>query len=133
MSLYQLERERDLAELVEALRRSDDPAIRRRAAEIIGGIFENDDVAESDIVLEDGSDGDPILGAAGAGERETVIDALVSSVKEDDAEGVRAAASAGENVLPAVVDAGKAYATVGEIMGIFEEEYGSYRETATIT
>lgn len=109
MSLYQLERERDLAELVETLRRSDDPAIRRRAAEIIGGIFENDDVAESDIVLKDGSDGDPILGAAGAGERETVIDALVSSVKEDDAEGVRAAAidaldHHGQESLERVVD-----------------------------
>jgi len=91
MSLYQLERERDLAELVETLRRSDDPAIRRRAAEIIGGIFETDDVAESDLLLE-ASGGDPILGATEAGERETVIDALVAAVKDDADEGVRAAA-----------------------------------------
>ena len=61
MSLYQLQRERDLAELVETLRRSDDPAIRCRAAEIIGGIFETDDIDESDLVLEDGPGGDPIL------------------------------------------------------------------------
>jgi methylmalonyl-CoA mutase N-terminal domain/subunit len=34
----------------------------------------------------------------------------------------------GGNVVPAVVDAVKAYATMGEIMGVFEEEFGSYRE-----
>ena len=32
----------------------------------------------------------------------------------------------GGNVVPAV-DAVKAYATMGEIMGVFEEEFGSYR------
>ena len=108
MSLYQLERERDLAELVETLRRSDDPAIRRRAAEIVGGIFEADDVAESDLVLEE-SGGDPILGATEAGERETVIDALVAAVKDDADEGVRAAAidaldHHGQESLERVVD-----------------------------
>ena len=92
MSLYQLQRERDLGQLVETLRRSDDPAIRRRAAEIIGGIFESDDIDEPDLVLNDGPGDDSILGAAEDGERETVIDVLVSTVKHDDAEGVRAAA-----------------------------------------
>ncbi|MEZ3145195.1 methylmalonyl-CoA mutase [Halobaculum sp. MBLA0143] len=34
-----------------------------------------------------------------------------------------------ENVMPYIVDAVKAYATMGEIMDVFEREYGSYRET----
>ncbi len=34
----------------------------------------------------------------------------------------------GGNVVPAVVDAVKAYATMGEIMGVFEDEFGSYQE-----
>jgi methylmalonyl-CoA mutase N-terminal domain/subunit len=45
---------------------------------------------------------------------------------------VRAAASAGENVIPPLVDAVGVYATMGEIMGIFEDEYGSYRETVSV-
>ncbi|WP_276281453.1 acyl-CoA mutase large subunit family protein [Halorussus caseinilyticus] len=38
-----------------------------------------------------------------------------------------------ENVMPAIVDAVKAYATMGEIMQVFEAEYGSYQETVTVT
>ena len=34
-----------------------------------------------------------------------------------------------ENVIPAIVDAVKVYATMGEIMGVFEDQYGSYQET----
>ena len=34
-----------------------------------------------------------------------------------------------ENVMPYIVDAVKAYATMGEIMDVFERQYGSYRET----
>ncbi|SHH67321.1 acyl-CoA mutase large subunit family protein [Halobaculum gomorrense] len=34
-----------------------------------------------------------------------------------------------ENVMPAVVDAVKTYATMGEIMDVFETHYGAYRET----
>ncbi|WP_254525668.1 acyl-CoA mutase large subunit family protein [Natrinema caseinilyticum] len=34
----------------------------------------------------------------------------------------------GENVMPYVVDAVKAYATMGEIMAVFEEHHGSYQE-----
>jgi methylmalonyl-CoA mutase N-terminal domain/subunit len=33
-----------------------------------------------------------------------------------------------ENVMPYIVDAVKAYATMGEIMEVFEEQYGSYQE-----
>jgi methylmalonyl-CoA mutase N-terminal domain/subunit len=34
-----------------------------------------------------------------------------------------------ENVMPYIVSAVKAYATMGEIMDVFEREFGSYRET----
>ncbi|PSP55150.1 methylmalonyl-CoA mutase [Halobacteriales archaeon QS_1_67_19] len=37
-----------------------------------------------------------------------------------------------ENVMPAIIDAVKVYATMGEIMKVFEAEYGSYQETASI-
>jgi methylmalonyl-CoA mutase N-terminal domain/subunit len=41
---------------------------------------------------------------------------------------VRAAASSGENVMPSVMDAVTAYATVGEIMGALKAELGTFRE-----
>ena len=42
-------------------------------------------------------------------------------------EGVRAAAAAEENLVPLLVDAVKAYATVGEICGVLREVFGEYR------
>jgi methylmalonyl-CoA mutase N-terminal domain/subunit len=50
---------------------------------------------------------------------EAVEDAL--STLED-------AIRADENTMPAIVEAVKAYATMGEIMQVFEAEYGSYQE-----
>ncbi len=94
MSLYQLERERDLDELVETLRRSDDPPIRGRAAEIIGGLFESDDVDRENLLLESetgnelGIDTEPDDGT----DAESVVDVLVSVVSDDESEAVRAAA-----------------------------------------
>ena len=41
---------------------------------------------------------------------------------------LRAAIDADENVMPAIVTAVKAYATMGEIMAVFEAEHGTYRE-----
>ncbi|MFB6179935.1 MAG: methylmalonyl-CoA mutase [Halorientalis sp.] len=38
----------------------------------------------------------------------------------------------GENVMPSIVEAVKAYATMGEIMGVFEDYYGSYQETVSV-
>ncbi|MFB6068501.1 MAG: methylmalonyl-CoA mutase [Halobacterium sp.] len=38
----------------------------------------------------------------------------------------------GENVMPALVDAVQVYATMGEIMDVFADTYGTYRETASI-
>ncbi|CDK39864.1 Methylmalonyl-CoA mutase [Halorubrum sp. DM2] len=67
--------------------------------------------------------------------RERQLDRLesVKADRDDDAvaaalEDLRDAVDAGENVMPAVVAAVKAYATMGEVMAVFEAEHGSYRE-----
>ncbi|WP_276300757.1 acyl-CoA mutase large subunit family protein [Halorussus lipolyticus] len=64
----------------------------------------------------------------------------LSEVKEerDDAEveaaldDLQDAIDNDENVMPAIIDAVKAYATMGEIMKVFEAEYGSYQETVSL-
>ncbi|MFW5895765.1 MAG: acyl-CoA mutase large subunit family protein [archaeon] len=68
--------------------------------------------------------------------RERQLDRLETVKDERDEEAVEAtldalgeAIHADENTMPYIVDAVKAYATMGEIMGVFEAEYGSYQET----
>ena len=64
----------------------------------------------------------------------------LDAVKRDrDDEAVTAALTAlrtatenGENVMPAIIDAVNCYATVGEIMSVFEDEFGSYQETISV-
>ncbi|WP_336325881.1 acyl-CoA mutase large subunit family protein [Halovenus sp. HT40] len=51
---------------------------------------------------------------------------------EDALDAVAEAAEAEENVVPAVIEAVKAYATMGEIMSVFEQQYGAYRETVHV-
>ncbi|GAA0718699.1 methylmalonyl-CoA mutase N-terminal domain/subunit [Halorubrum trapanicum] len=67
--------------------------------------------------------------------RERQLDRLESVKDERDDEAVSAAlddlrdaVEAGENAMPEIVAAVKAYATMGEIMEVFEAEYGAYRE-----
>ena len=48
---------------------------------------------------------------------------------EQALEQLRTAVHEGENVVEPTVEAVKTYATVGEIMDVFETEHGSYRET----
>ena len=67
--------------------------------------------------------------------RDRQLERLESVKAERDDEAVttalddlRAAIDDGENVMPAIVTAVKAYATMGEIMELFEAEHGSYRE-----
>jgi len=69
------------------------------------------------------------------GEARTQVERLERVRRErDDAavqqhlETLRAAAQAGENVMPATMDAVEAYATVGEICGVLAEVYGRYEE-----
>ena len=45
---------------------------------------------------------------------------------------IRAAASTDENMMPLLIDAVEAYATVGEICGVLREEWGEYHEVLTI-
>jgi HEAT repeat protein len=65
MSLYQLEKDRDVDSLLDHLKLGDSPAIRERAAEILGEVVEGEPQA---------------------------IDALVTAARSDDDEGVRGAA-----------------------------------------
>jgi methylmalonyl-CoA mutase N-terminal domain/subunit len=53
-------------------------------------------------------------------------DAAVEAALDD----LRAAAAGEENVMPSLVDAVKAYATVGEICGVLREEFGEYQPGA---
>jgi len=66
MSLYQLERDGDVQELIRALRESDNPKVRARAAELLGNFPDHDD-------------------------RRDVVNALVGGAQSDDS---RIAASA---------------------------------------
>ena len=50
-------------------------------------------------------------------EVEARLDAIEEAIEND------------ENVMPPIVDAVKAYATMGEIMAVFEDHYGAYQET----
>ncbi|TKX74820.1 methylmalonyl-CoA mutase [Halorubrum sp. GN11_10-6_MGM] len=57
----------------------------------------------------------------------------VKDERDDDAvaaalDDLRDAVAAGENAMPEIVAAVKAYATMGEIMEVFEAEHGTYRE-----
>ena len=57
----------------------------------------------------------------------------VRSARDDAAvrealEKLRAAAAEGSNVMPATIDAVEAYATVGEVCGVFKDVYGTYDE-----
>ncbi|KYH25816.1 methylmalonyl-CoA mutase [Halalkalicoccus paucihalophilus] len=58
----------------------------------------------------------------------------VKSERDDEAveahlDSLQRAIQDGENVMPHIVDAVKAYATMGEIMDVFETEHGRYQET----
>jgi methylmalonyl-CoA mutase N-terminal domain/subunit len=45
---------------------------------------------------------------------------------------LREAAQGTENTMPYILDCVRAYATLGEIMGVFREEFGEYREPTVI-
>jgi methylmalonyl-CoA mutase N-terminal domain/subunit len=86
--------------------------------------YESDEDTEPDILTVDEDT------------QERQLERLESVKKERDDEAVEAALADlqaatrnGENVVPVIIDAVKLYATMGEIMGVFEEEFGSYQET----
>ena len=45
---------------------------------------------------------------------------------------VREAATSGENLMPPLVEAVSAYATLGEICDVLRDEFGEYREDTTL-
>ena len=45
---------------------------------------------------------------------------------------IRTAANNDENMMPLLIDAVEAYATIGEICGVLREEWGEYQEAVTI-
>ncbi|MFC6717055.1 methylmalonyl-CoA mutase [Natrialbaceae archaeon GCM10025810] len=59
---------------------------------------------------------------------ESVKDERDDAAVEEALADLEDAIEAGENTMPAIVDAVKAYATMGEIMGVFESHYGAYSE-----
>jgi len=50
-------------------------------------------------------------------------DEVTGTLKE-----LEARTAADDNMMPAVINAIKMYATMGEIMGVFEDHYGAYQE-----
>ncbi len=61
----------------------------------------------------------------------------VKAERDDDAvadalDALREGIDADENTVPYIVDAVNAYATMGEIMQVFEDEFGGYQETAAV-
>ncbi|WP_340101810.1 methylmalonyl-CoA mutase family protein [Salinibaculum salinum] len=72
------------------------------------------------------------------GTREKQLERLeqVKADRDDDAveetlDALSEAIGEGENVMPYIVDAVKVYATMGEIMQVFEDHHGSYQEEVT--
>jgi methylmalonyl-CoA mutase N-terminal domain/subunit len=60
----------------------------------------------------------------------------VKEERDDDAvdeclDALSEAIDSGENVMPYIIEAVKEYATMGEVMEVFEEHHGSYQETVT--
>jgi len=47
-------------------------------------------------------------------------------------EWLRSAAENDENVMPPIMEAVKSYATIGEIMGVLKEVYGTYKKPIII-
>jgi methylmalonyl-CoA mutase N-terminal domain/subunit len=88
---------------------------------------------------EIGADTRPDLLHVDAGTQDRQLARLENVKEERDDEAVEAALDElretvenGDNVMPAVIRAVKAYATMGEIMGVFEAKHGSYRETVGV-
>jgi methylmalonyl-CoA mutase, N-terminal domain len=95
-------------------------------------------VGVNDFVAADESKGVPLLNIDADVERRQVERVRrVRASRSADAhrqamEGVTAAASSGSNLVPAIVAAVEAFATVGEIADAMRAVFGEYEETATV-
>lgn len=63
---------------------------------------------------------------------EAVKDERDDAAVEEMLEELSEAIDNGENVMPYIIDAVKAYVTMGEIMEVFEDHHGAYQETASL-
>jgi methylmalonyl-CoA mutase N-terminal domain/subunit len=94
-------------------------------------------VGVNEYTIEEDTEPDLLQVDKGVQKRQRDRLAEVKEERDDEAveaalESVREAARSDENVMPSIIEAVKAYATMGEIMGVFEEYHGSYRETVNV-
>ena len=97
-----------------------------RGEEIVVGVnkYEIEEDAEPDLLHVDPETRDRQL------ERlESVKDERDDDAVEACLDDIKEAIENDENVMPPIIDAVKAYATMGEIMAVFEDHYGAYQET----
>jgi len=103
MSLYQLERDGDAQELIGVLRRSDNPELRARAAEMLGGFDDHDereDIVNALIDMANGDGTDAVTAAAvdaldslgGDAIERLIADAAGATFDDDGADWVKARA-----------------------------------------
>ncbi len=94
--------------------------------EIVVGVnrYDIEEDADTDILKVDAETRDRQLERLEAVKEERDDDAVESCL-----DAIEEAIETDENVMPPIIDAVKAYATMGEIMAVFEDHYGSYQET----
>jgi methylmalonyl-CoA mutase N-terminal domain/subunit len=146
------EMEAEIMEYLEQIREMGDGAMRDGVLEGIDRGFFHREIqeasyeyqqrvdAEEEIVVgvneyEIDKEPDPDILKVDENTRDRQLDRLerVKDERDDDAVDEALAAIAGaiendENTIPYIIDAVKAYATMGEIMEVFEEQYGQYQE-----
>ena len=97
--------------------------------EVVVGVnaYESDEEPNPDILTVDEEVQDrqlDRLAEVKAGRDDEAVEARLAALDE--------AIRGDENVMPPIIDAVKAYATMGEIMAVFEDNYGSYQETVRV-
>ena len=94
-------------------------------------------VGVNEYVIEEETDPDILTVDKTVQKRQRDRLAKVKEERDDAAveaalQNIEEASRSGENVVPAMIEAVKAYATMGEIMAVFEDQYGTYRETVNV-
>jgi methylmalonyl-CoA mutase N-terminal domain/subunit len=102
-------------------------------------VEDGDEVVVGVNAYESDEDPDPDILTVDEEVQDRQLDRLAEVKAERDDEAVEARLAAldeairgDENVMPPIIDAVKAYATMGEIMAVFEDNYGSYQETVRV-
>jgi methylmalonyl-CoA mutase N-terminal domain/subunit len=94
--------------------------------EVVVGVnaYEIDEETDPDILTVDPDTRDRQLHRLEAVKEQRDDDAVAAAL-----DAVGEAIETGDNVMPPIIDAVTAYATMGEIMAVFEEYHGAYQET----